>query len=119
MIANIWGGEVPSLRGTPFELMSVSDKWGTEHAATVEAMRAALQDAMNFLHANREAAAELAHEWQSKIPLPVQVAAIGDGAGYPTSTEITAPQFAAMQSFAKLSGAKTASVTYNAAVWVK
>ena len=46
-------------------------------------------------------------------------AAIGGGAGCPTSTAITKAEFGAMQSFAKLSGAKTAAVTYGEAVWGK
>ncbi len=119
MIANVWGGEVPSVRGTPFELMSVAEKWGRAHAATVAAMQAALQDAMDYLHANLAGAAGLAHEWQPNIPLAVQIAAVGNGGGYPTGTAITAEQFAAMQSFARLSGAKTAAVTYDASVWGK
>jgi len=117
MIANIWGGEVPMLRGTPFEVMSVERKWGKAHPQTVEAVRAALQDAMTFLHAHPEEVVKLAHELQPKIAVDVQTAAIGDGAGYPTNTEITGEQFNAMQHFAGFSGAKTQSVTYQQAVW--
>jgi ABC-type nitrate/sulfonate/bicarbonate transport system substrate-binding protein len=119
MIANIWGGEVPNLRGTPFELMSVTDAWGKAHPAAVEAMRAAIQDAMHFPPRDTAAAAALAFKRQPKIPLAIQTAAIGDGAGYPTTNTITEAQFAAMQDFAKLSGAKTASVMYAQAVWGK
>jgi NitT/TauT family transport system substrate-binding protein len=119
MIANVWGGEVPSVRGTPFELMSVKEQWGKAHPATVAAMQAALQDAMNYLHSNLAGAAALAHDWQPNIPIAIQKAAIGNGGGYPASTAITEAQFAAMQNFAKLSGAKTASVTYAASVWGK
>ncbi|MDA8052064.1 MAG: hypothetical protein M0002_19045 [Rhodospirillales bacterium] len=47
------------------------------------------------------------------------IAARAAGAGCPTSTAITKAEFGAMQSFAKLSGAKTAAVTYGEAVWGK
>lgn len=117
MIANIWAGEVPSLRGTPFEVMAVARKWGRAHAETVKGVRAALKEAMDYLHQDPAGAAKLAHEWQPNIPLPVQTEAIGTGAGFPTSTTITEAEFKAMQSFAKLSGAKTASVTYSEAIW--
>lgn len=117
MIANVWGGEVPGLRGTPFEVMSVNRKWAATHTQTVTEMRAALQDAMNFLHAHPGEAAKLAHELQPLVPAAVQVAAVGNGAGFPTTTAITPKQFGAMQSFAKLSGAKTASVSYHQAIW--
>ncbi|HVC59431.1 MAG TPA: ABC transporter substrate-binding protein [Acetobacteraceae bacterium] len=117
MIADIWGGEVPSLRSTPFEVMSVERKWGKAHKATVEAVRAALGDAMTFLHAHPAKVVELAHELQPKISVAVQTAAIGTGAGYPTTTALTPEQFKAMQSFAGFSGAKTATVTYAQAVW--
>ena len=117
MLANIWGGEVPSLRGTPFEVVSVLRKWGKAHPQTVEAMRAALGDAMAYLHAHPDEVVKLAHELQPKIALDIQQAAIGKGEGYPTDTEITAKQFKAMQDFAKFSGAKTGSVTYQQAVW--
>ncbi len=117
MIANIWGGEVPNLRGTPFEVMSVNQKWAATHTQTVAAVQAALQEAMTYLHAHPAAAAKLAHELQPYVPAEVQTAAVGTGAGFPTGTTITQPQFAAMQSFAKLSGAKTAAVTYQQAVW--
>ena len=117
MIADIWGGEVPSLRGTPFEVMSVERKWGKAHPQIVEAMRDALRDSMAFLHAHPAEVVKLAHELQPKISEAIQKAAIGTGAGYPTNAEITAEQFKAMQSFAGFSGAKTASVTYQQAVW--
>ena len=117
MIANIWGGEVPSLRDTPFEVMSVERKWGKAHPQIVEAVRAALGDAMNFLHAHPAAVVALAHKLQPKISVVIQTAAIGTGAGFPTNTAITPRQFKAMQSFAGFSGAKTASVTYEQAVW--
>ena len=117
MIANIWGGEVPNLRGTPFEVMSVNQKWAATHTQTVAAVQAALQEAMTYLHAHPAAAAKLAHELQPYVPAEVQTAAVGTGAGFPTGTTITQPQVAAMQSFARLSGAKTAAVTYQQAVW--
>ncbi|MGH7066202.1 MAG: ABC transporter substrate-binding protein [Acetobacteraceae bacterium] len=119
MIANIWGGEVPSLRGTPFEVMAVRRKWGQAHAKTVAGVRAALQEAMDYLHKDPAGAAKFAHDWQPNIPLSVQTEAIGTGAGYPTSTTITKAEFAGMQSFAKLSGAKTAAITYDQAIWSK
>lgn len=117
MIANIWGGEVPELRGTPFEVMSVNQKWAATHAPTVIAVQAALQEAMTYLHAHLAATAGLAHKLQPFVPAAVQTAAVGTGAGFPTGTTITQTQFAAMQSFAKLSGAKTATVTYQQAIW--
>jgi NitT/TauT family transport system substrate-binding protein len=117
MIADIWGGEVPALRGTPFEIMSVERKWGKAHPQTVAAVRAALGDAMAFLQTHPDEVVKLAHELQPKISEAIQKAAIGTGAGYPTNTEITPEQFKAMQSFAGFSGAKTQSVTYDQAVW--
>jgi sulfonate transport system substrate-binding protein len=117
MIANIWGGEVPQLRGTPFEVMAVNQEWAAAHVQTVLAVQAALQEAMDYLHAHLAASAALAHELQPYVAADVQTAAVGNGAGFPTGTGITRPQFAAMQSFAKLSGAHTAAVTYAQAVW--
>lgn len=117
MVANIWGGEVPALRGTPFEVMSVERKWGEAHPQIVKAMQEALADAMAFLHAHPAEAVKIAHELEPKIARDIQAAAIGKGEGYPTNTSITEAQFKAMQSFAKYSGAKTASVTYKEAVW--
>ena len=117
MIANIWGGEVPSLRGTPFEVMSVQRKWSKAHSQIVEAMRAALGDSMAFVRAHPAEVVKLAHEFQPKISVAVQTAAIGTGAGYPTDTTITPQQFKAMQDFAGFSGAKTASVTYEQVIW--
>jgi len=117
MIADIWGGEVPSLRGTPFEVMSVERKWGEAHPQIVAAVRAALGDAMAYLHAHPAEVVQLAHELQPKISVAVQTAAIGTGAGYPTTPEVTPEQFQAMQTFAGFSGAKTGTVTYAQAVW--
>ena len=117
MVADIWGGQVPSLRGTPFEVMSVERKWGEAHPQVVAAVRAALGDAMTYLHAHPAEVVKLAHKLQPKISLAVQRAGIGTGAGFPTSPAITPEQFKAMQDFAKLSGAKTGLVTYAQAVW--
>ncbi|MGH7043973.1 MAG: ABC transporter substrate-binding protein, partial [Acetobacteraceae bacterium] len=117
MIANVWDGEVPQLRGAPFEVMAVNQTWAATHKTTVIAVRAALQDAMTYLHAHPAAAARLAHELQSNVPAEVQAAAVGTGAGFPTGTTISPAQFAAMQSFAKLSGAHAAAVTYQQAIW--
>ena len=117
MIANVWAGEVPSIRGQVFQVLSAETGWAGAHVETVKAVRAALGDAMNYLHANPAAAAELAHELQPNIPLAVLTAVIGKGTGYPTTTTISRKDFEGMQSFAKLSGADTASVTYDRVVW--
>lgn len=117
MIANIWAGEVPALRGTPFEVMSVSTKWGEAHPKLVADFRAALADAMTYVQQDPKGAAGYAHKWQPNIPLEVQVEAVGTGGGFPTSPDITETEFNAMQSFTKLSGAKTSAVTYKEAVW--
>ncbi len=117
MIADVWGGEVPSIRGNVFTVLSADSEWARAHVQTVQAVRAALQDAMNYLHANPAAVAEFVHQLQPNIPLPVLAAVIGKGAGYPATTTVSRKDFDAMQSFAKLSGANTASVSYSQAVW--
>ena len=117
MIANVWAGDVPAIRGQVFQVISAETGWAAGHADTIKAVRAALQDAMSYLHANPAAVAELAHELQPNFSVTVLNAVIGKGTGWPTTTTISRKDFDGMQGFAKLSGADTASVTYNQVVW--
>lgn len=117
MIADVWGGEVPNLRGLPFEVVAVRKDWASGHKDVVEAVRAAFQDAIDFVRNDPAGAAAFAHELNPTFPLDVLQSVIGKGEGYPVNTQVTPGDFKRMQDFAATTGVDASHVTYDDAVW--
>lgn len=117
MIADVNRGEVPSLKNGVFEVMSVNSEWVKDHPDAVDRMRAALQKAMDFLHSDPKAAAEIEGGILSGIDLSIIETSMGDGTGFPTKASMTQEQFDGIQHFDEISGEDTKSVTFQDAVW--
>jgi NitT/TauT family transport system substrate-binding protein len=117
MIADVNRGDVPSLRGGVFEVMSVNSDWVKDHPDAVTRMRAALQKAMDYLKSNIKGAAAIEAGILTGIDLSIIENSMGDGAGWPTSASLTQEQFEGIQKFNEISGEDTKSVTFQDAVW--
>jgi ABC-type nitrate/sulfonate/bicarbonate transport system substrate-binding protein len=116
MIANVWGGDVPKIKTAPFEVVGVNKTWAAGHKTEVTEMRAALADAMKWIHANPKAAAELAHTALPAFSTSLLESSIGDGAGFSSTPTISEADFASLQSFSKVSGSDVDSVTFSSTV---
>lgn len=117
MVADIWNGDVKSMVGTPFQLMSVNTTWASSHQGAVKKVRAAIGKAMAYVHKDPKGAAAFEAAQLKNMKKQVVVDAIGSGQGYPKSPALNKRMFDAMQSFNATSGQKTKAVTLEQAFW--
>lgn len=110
MIADVWGGQVPGMSTTPFEVLDVQKSWASAHQAAVKAVRTAIGEALNYIHSNPQGTIAIAEQISGSVIAPSVIqAAVGNGAGFASNTTISSSEFSGMTSFAKLSGANAAA----------
>lgn len=117
MLADIWSGEVPSIRNLYFELVDVNRDYATAHPQTVRNVRAALADAMTFIRSNPQGALAVAKKLPPSFSDDVLRKSITGPGQFPSSTDITQQDFQTLANFASQSGVDPAGVTYGDSVW--
>lgn len=116
-IADIWNGEVKSMVNTPFELMVVNSKWAPSHKKEVKKVRAALKQAMDYVHKDPKGAAQIEKKEMPTVNIGVLNDAIGTAGGLPKSPDLTRKMFDEMQAFNVSSGQNSKDVSIEEAFW--
>lgn len=119
MLADIWGGAVPSMANLDFSLLNVNRKYAKDHPDVVQAIKDSMQDAMDYIHSNPDGAFSVAKGLLPAISDGVLKKTVESKAGYPTTTKFTAENFKKIAAFAKSSGVDPTGIELDKVLWKK
>lgn len=117
-IGNVWGGQVPGLSSTPFETIEGKTSFIKSHPALTAKVQKAFALALAFMHQHPTQVTKINEAILGTSFSTASVrAAVGTGAGWPTSPTISKAQYADIISFMKVSGLQAdTNISYDQAI---
>lgn len=115
MVGNVWGGKVPGLSKTPFEVIDGRTSYIQAHRQIAIKVQKAFALTLKFMHTHPSKAASINKKvLGSSFSSAAIKAAVGTGAGWPSSPKLSKTMYKDVISFMKISGlGKDTNVSYK------
>jgi NitT/TauT family transport system substrate-binding protein len=117
-VGNIWGGDVPQLSKTPYEVIDGSTSYIKAHPAIAEKVQKAFALALAWMHKQTAQVAKINEQaLGGSFSAAAVEAGVGTGAGWPTSPKLIKADYDNVIAFMKVSGlAADTDVSYGTLV---